>query len=89
MTTSETGGTLTLRVGGMTCRHCVRDVTARLRDVPGVTTVAADARLAHVVVRGTMAAADVLAAVAAAGFTVDVVGGPHEADADPPGTETP
>jgi transposase len=32
-----------LMVGGMRCRHCVREVTARLRDVPGVDTVTADA----------------------------------------------
>ena len=35
--------TIGLRVGGMRCRHCVRDVTARLRDVPGIDTVTADA----------------------------------------------
>ena len=34
--------TVTLLVPGMTCRHCVRTVTAALRDVPGVTRVQAD-----------------------------------------------
>ena len=35
--------TIGLMVGGMRCRHCVREVTARLRDVPGLDTVTADA----------------------------------------------
>ena len=30
-----------LFVGGMGCRRCVREVTARLRDVRGVETVSA------------------------------------------------
>ena len=33
---------MTLYVGGMGCRRCVREVTARLRDVSGVQTVVAD-----------------------------------------------
>ena len=33
---------LNLFVGGMSCRLCVREVTARLRDVPGVETVSAN-----------------------------------------------
>ena len=33
---------MTLYVGGMGCRRCVREVTARLRDVPGVQMVVAD-----------------------------------------------
>ena len=35
--------TIGLMVGGMRCRHCVREVTERLRDVPGIDTVTADA----------------------------------------------
>jgi copper chaperone CopZ len=31
-----------LVVGGMTCRRCVREVTSRLRDVPGVERVTAN-----------------------------------------------
>jgi copper chaperone CopZ len=31
-----------LVVGGMTCRRCVREVTSRLRDAPGVERVAAN-----------------------------------------------
>ena len=33
---------LNLFVGGMSCRRCVREVTARLRDVLGVETVSAN-----------------------------------------------
>ena len=35
-------GQLHLFVGGMSCRRCVREVTARLRDVPGVETISAN-----------------------------------------------
>jgi copper chaperone CopZ len=51
-----------LRVPGMGCRRCVREVTSRLRDVPGVETIAADSATNTVLLRGTMAARDVLAA---------------------------
>ncbi|HEX3191250.1 MAG TPA: hypothetical protein VHS32_10980 [Streptosporangiaceae bacterium] len=34
---------IALHVPGMTCRHRIRIVTARLRDMPGVIMVAADA----------------------------------------------
>lgn len=51
-----------LLVDGMSCRHCVREVTARLRDVPGVETVSASARDSRVRVSGSMQLADVVAA---------------------------
>jgi copper chaperone CopZ len=51
-----------LLVGTMGCRRCVREVTALLRDVPGVLTVVADATHNQVTLTGTMASADVLAA---------------------------
>ena len=50
-----------LFVGGMACRRCVREVTARLRDVPGVETVVADAGRSEVRLTGVMTTADVLA----------------------------
>jgi copper chaperone CopZ len=43
---------IALHVPGMTCRHRIRIVTARLRDMPGVIMVAADAVAAQVVVHG-------------------------------------
>ena len=57
-------GQLELFVGGMSCRRCVREVTARLRDVPGVETVSANpATVRGPAVTGSMRA-DVLAAFA-------------------------
>jgi copper chaperone CopZ len=71
--------TLTLRVPGMTCRHCVRKVTAVLRDVPGVEQVQADLTTATVVLRGEPTAADVLAALDQAGFPATVLPAPTSA----------
>ena len=55
---------LSLFVGGMGCRRCVREVTARLRDVPGVETISADSGDCVVRLSGSMQLADVLAAFA-------------------------
>jgi copper chaperone CopZ len=60
--------TLTLRVPGMTCRHCVRKVTAVLRGVPGVRLVQADLTTATAVLRGEPTVADVPAALDEEGF---------------------
>lgn len=53
---------LNLFVGGMSCRRCVREVTARLRDVPGVERVSAHPGDCIVRLSGSMKIADVLAA---------------------------
>ena len=53
---------LNLFVGGMSCRRCVREATARLRDVPGVETVSANPSDCVVRLSGSMQLADVLAA---------------------------
>lgn len=55
--------TIVLLIGGMSCRHCVREVTSRLRDVAGVGTVIADARTSVVRLSGTMTMEDVLGAL--------------------------
>jgi copper chaperone CopZ len=43
---------IALYVPGMRCRRCVRSVTARLRDLPGVLTVEANATTGELVVHG-------------------------------------
>ena len=53
-----------LTVAGMACRRCVREVTARLRDIPGVLQVVADARSSVVRVSGSMTEADLVRALA-------------------------
>jgi len=63
---------ITLFVAGMSCRHCVREVTARLRDVPGVETVTANPGDSLVRLSGRMELADVLAAFTATTYRPDV-----------------
>lgn len=53
---------VTISVAGMACRRCVREVTARLRDVPGVETVVADLTRSRIRLVGTMTMPDVLLA---------------------------
>lgn len=43
---------IAMRVPDMRCRRCVRLVTARLRDLPGLVTVEADASTGELVVHG-------------------------------------
>lgn len=66
---------LRLSVSSMRCRHCVRDVTARLRDVPGVETVTADAGTGIVLLGGSMLAADVLAVLSGTSYVATVLEG--------------
>jgi copper chaperone CopZ len=68
-----------LHVGGMGCRRCVREVTARLRDVRGVETVSADAHRSLVRLSGTMTTTDVLAAFTGSTYA------PRILDGDPAG----
>ena len=73
---------LRLSVGAtMGCRHCVREVTGWLRDVPGVETITADARAGTIVIAGTMQAPDVLAVFAGTQYSPQVLPGPTAARA--------
>jgi copper chaperone CopZ len=72
---------LTLFVEGMRCRRCVREVTARLRDVPGVETVVADSRSSVARVSGTMVLEDVLSAFSELTYVAELAED-HSADCD-------
>jgi copper chaperone CopZ len=63
---------LRLSVQGMGCRRCVREVTGRLRDIPGVSTVVADISTRTVRLAGSMTDADVLAAFAGTTYIVQI-----------------
>ena len=65
--------TMTLYVGGMHCRRCVREVTARLRDVTGVETVTADAGRSVVRLTGSMTSGDVLGTFTRTTYRVEVL----------------
>jgi len=67
----------------MTCRHCVRTVTAVLRDVPGVAFVMADLAATTVVLHGDPVVSDVLAALAGAGFPGTVAPAVRQVGGDP------
>jgi copper chaperone CopZ len=58
----------------MRCRRCVRKVTARLRDVPGVETVMADTESSVVRLAGTMSVEDVLGALRDLNYPVELLG---------------
>ena len=64
---------MTLYVGGMHCRRCVREVTARLRDVTGVETVTADAGRSVVRLTGSMTSGDVLGTFTGTTYRVEVL----------------
>jgi len=64
---------MTLYVGGMGCRRCVREVTARLRDVPGVQMVVADSATSTVRLGGSMTLEDVLDAFVGTTYRPDFV----------------
>ena len=62
-----------LTVASLTCRLCAREISAALRDVPGVRTVAVDLRTSTVAVRGDTTSDRLQAALAAAGHTATEV----------------
>ena len=57
-----------LHVPRMDCRHCARTISAIVRDVPGVRTVAADVSSGRLVVSGDVAFATLLAVLHDAGY---------------------
>ena len=59
------------RVSGRLCRHGVRVVSARLRDVPGVVSVEVNAAAGLVVVGGPVDAGQVCAALAEVGYSAE------------------
>lgn len=61
--------TVTYRVDGMTCNHCVQAVTREVGALSGVESVAVDLAAQSVAVTGAAAEQDVAAAVAEAGYT--------------------
>ncbi len=69
---------IALHVPGMTCRRCVRMVTGRLRDLPGVIMVEASAVAAEVVVHGEVSGDQVRAALADVTFPVNGTGDDEE-----------
>jgi copper chaperone CopZ len=62
-----------LQVRGMGCRRCVREVSARLRDVVGVQLVSADVEGETVSIVGDMAPEAVLAAFSGTAYRPRVV----------------
>jgi copper chaperone len=60
-------------VPAMTCRHCVRAVSAQVRDVMGVVALRADATTRTVCVQGTAQPDALRAAIAVAGYEAVLV----------------
>ena len=55
-------------VPAMTCRHCVRAISAQVRDVDGVVALEADTTSRTIRVQGVADPEAVLSAIAAAGY---------------------
>ena len=60
-------------VRAMTCRHCVRAVSAQVRDVTGVVALEADATTRTVRVQGPAEPDALCSAIAAAGYEAVLV----------------
>jgi copper chaperone CopZ len=69
---------IALHVPGMTCRRCVRIVTARLRDLPGVILVESNAVAEEVIVHGDVSGDQVRAALADVTFPANGTGDDKE-----------
>ena len=60
-------------VPAMTCRHCVRAISAQVRDVEGVVALEADTTTRTIRVQGAVDPDAVRSAIAAAGYEAVVV----------------
>ena len=69
---------LSFRVPAITCRDCVRKISGRVSDVPGVRTVEVDLVAGVVRVTGDAEPAAVRAAIASAGYRVTDLDGVGE-----------
>ncbi|MEI7056310.1 heavy-metal-associated domain-containing protein [Nocardioides sp. CCNWLW239] len=65
--------TIQLYVEGMRCPRCVREATARLRDLPGVATLTADRDTGQITVTGDVSGAHLLDALAGSSFTARIL----------------
>lgn len=64
--------TIHLEIANMRCRRCVRQATALLRDLPGVTSVAADKNTGRVTVTGNVVQDSLLAVFQSTSFDVRI-----------------
>jgi copper chaperone len=62
---------ISLHVPGMSCRHCVRAISAAVSDVAGIQSVAIDLETKTVHVHGTADMDAVRSALATAGYPAD------------------
>jgi copper chaperone CopZ len=65
-----------VRIRSMGCRRCVREVTAHLRDIPGVQLVTAVVSEGLVVLSGSMSREDVLRALAICSHDAEILDDP-------------
>ena len=80
-TTTNTTGTITLAIDGMTCGHCVQAVTKALSAVPGVTVRAVAVGSAVIEAADGWAAGKAVAALEDAGYPAKAMGGVADAAA--------
>ena len=63
--------TVEIKVGGMSCQHCVNFVDKAVRAVPGVTGAVVDLAAGGVAVTGDFNRAAVIAAIKAEGYEAE------------------
>ncbi|MFA6045918.1 MAG: cation transporter [Phycisphaerales bacterium] len=83
-TTTQTVGTTTLNIDGMSCGHCVQAVTKALSAVPGVKVNSVAVGSAVIEAADGRAAGQALAALGAAGYPARAVGDAAPASASRP-----